>query len=457
MELLYILIALVVGAALAWLLRGYQLLSRFGMSPEEAQSIKKENETLQSQVISLNAKTELLERTREELSAKTERLSSEKDELNKVAARQETELKNIREKLESQKEEVAELHARMTEQFKNLANEILDEKSKKFTDQNRTQIDQILKPLGEKLKDFEKKVEETYEKEMRDKTSLGMQIKQLVELNQKMSEDAQNLTKALKGDAKTQGNWGEVVLERILERSGLTKGQEYETQFSAKGEEGNRLQPDVVIHLPDEKYLVVDAKVSLTAYERYSSSADADGQKQFLREHIQSIKNHVKSLSGKNYASLFEKSPDFVLMFIPIEPAFGLAMINDPSVYNDAFDQKIVIVSPSTLLATLATIKNIWKYEYQNQNAQKIATEGANLYDKFVGFVSDLEEIGARLSKVQESHDNAMNKLSTGRGNLIGRAEKMRGMGLSTKKSLPAHLSDDGEDEEERDFTEEFK
>ncbi len=455
MDVIIGIIALAVGMILGWLMRGFQLISKYGGKPEEVHQIKEslkkselETEKLQERALRLQEDKSHIE---EKLTAATQR----NEKLSTVNATLEADFKNLEKKLTEQKAEIAEMHQRMTEQFKNLANEILDEKSKKFTDQNKTQIGQILTPLGEKIKEFEKKVEETYDKEARDKTSLQEQIKQLSELNKKMTEEAGNLTRALKGDSKTQGNWGEVVLERILERSGLTKGQEYETQFSAKNEEGSQLRPDVVIHLPDEKYLVIDAKVSLTAYERFVSSQDSAEQEMILKQHIASVKAHVKSLSGKRYADLFDTSPDFVLMFIPIEPAFGLAVMHDPQIYHEAFEKGIVIVSPSTLLATMATIRNIWKYEYQNQNAQKIAVEGAKLYDKFVAFVDDLENIGNRIDKVKESHDLAMNKLSTGRGNLIGRAEKMKGLGLSTKKRISEKLLDAAD--EERDFTEEFK
>lgn len=455
MDVIIVIIALAVGIILGFLMRGFQLISQYGSKPEEVHQIKESLKKAELETEKLQERALRLQEDKSHFEEKLSAAAQRNEQLSTVNATLEADFKHIEKKLADQKAEIAEMHQRMTEQFKNLANEILDEKSKKFTDQNKTQIDQILTPLGEKIKEFEKKVEETYDKEARDKTSLQEQIKQLSELNKKMTEEAGNLTRALKGDSKTQGNWGEVVLERILERSGLTKGQEYETQFSAKNEEGNQLRPDVVIHLPDEKYLVIDAKVSLTAYERFVSSQDSGEQEIILKQHIASVKAHVKSLSGKRYADLFNTSPDFVLMFIPIEPAFGLAVMHDPQIYHEAFEKGIVIVSPSTLLATMATIRNIWKYEYQNQNALKIADEGAKLYDKFVAFVDDLENIGNRLDKVKESHDLAMNKLTTGRGNLIGRAEKMKALGLSTKKRISEKLLDTGD--EERDFTEEFK
>jgi DNA recombination protein RmuC len=264
-----------------------------------------------------------------------------------------------------------------------------------------------------------------------------------------MTQEANNLVKALKGQTKTQGNWGEMILERILEKSGLRRDYEFEVQKSMKTEDGRRLQPDVVVKLPDDKNIVIDSKVSLNAYEAFSSAEDEDEQNRALQRHILSIKNHVKELGDKSYEKLYEiNTPDFVLMFIPIEPAFSLALQNEPGLFNDAFEKNIVIVSPSTLLATLATINNVWKQEYQNRNAQEIARQSANLYDKFVGFVDDLQKIGERIQQTQLTYDQAMNKLQTGRGNLIGRVEKLKKLGISPSKQLPGNLLDGEEDEE---------
>jgi DNA recombination protein RmuC len=274
----------------------------------------------------------------------------------------------------------------------------------------------------------------------------------LQEMNQKMSEEAKNLTKALKGDTKQQGNWGEVVLQRILEKSGLRKDHEYEIQKSVQTEEGRRLQPDVIVRLPDEKRLVIDSKVSLKAFERYSSTDDPAEQQLQLKQHIQSLRSHVKNLSGKNYEQIHGfKSPDFVLMFIPIEPAFGAAMQKDPELYNEAFEKNIIIVSPTTLLATLATIENVWKQEYQNRNAMEIAKRGGLLYDKFVGFVDNLEQIGTRIRQTQDSWSSAMKQLSTGSGNLVGQAEKLRKLGANASKTLPQDLVQEENEIEKRD------
>lgn len=432
--------ALIAGLGLSWLLRGYQLRATYGGNPAEIKALRNEYEESKNTISKLEERSEQLEKQNESLQTKNDKLSSRNTELQAAFASLQSDFHHARDKLKEQKTEMENMQQQMREQFKNLANDILEEKTKRFSELNQTEITRILKPLGENIDSFKKRVEETYEKGAIQHATLKEQITSLTDLNKRMSEDANNLTKALKGDAKTQGNWGEVVLERILERSGLRKDFEYETQFSGKTEEGNQLRPDVVIHLPDNKYLVVDAKVSLTAYERLMSADTPEEQEHQAKQHLLSLRTHYKALSEKDYSRLFEHTPDFVLMFIPIEPAFGMAMTHDPNLYNEAFDRNIVLVSPSTLLATMATIKNIWKYEYQNQNALEIAKRGGLLYDKFVGFAEDLEAIGKQLSKTQDIYDSAMGKLSTGKGNLVSRAEKMRELGVDTRKNLPATL-----------------
>ncbi|MFN1834129.1 DNA recombination protein RmuC [Balneola sp. MJW-20] len=367
---------------------------------------------------------------------------SRANELDRELAERNADYRNLQERLDEQKKELNEMQEQLRIQFENLANKILEEKSEKFSKQNREQINQLLNPLGEKLEAFKKKVEETHKDEVEARGSLKQELKQLLELNQKMSEDAKNLTKALKGDSKAQGNWGEVILERILERSGLTKGREYEVQSSVTTEDGKRLQPDVVVHLPDEKFLIVDSKVSLTAYERFSSADSDEEAEAALKQHVSSIRAHVKGLSSKNYQQIHgKKSPDFVLLFIPIEPAFGIALQTDPQLYQDAFDRNIVIVSPSTLLATLATIDSVWKQEYQNKNAMEIADRGGKLYDKFVSFVESMNDIGQRIRQTQDSYDEAMGRLSTGAGNLVRQAEMIRKLGAKASKQLPDELT----------------
>lgn len=349
--------------------------------------------------------------------------------------------RNLKEKLDEQKAEFEELQQKFQTQFENLANRILDEKSKKFTEQNREKIDQILKPLGEKIEEFKKQVSETYEKETRDRVTLKEQISKMAELNQKMTDEAKNLTRALKGDSKKQGNWGEVILQRILEKSGLRKGNEYEIQESHTTDDGRRLQPDVVVYLPDDKRLVIDSKVSLTAFERSVSAEDDRESEVALKSHVQSVRNHVAGLSKKNYQNIYDgNSPDFVLLFIPLEPAFGAALQADSDLYYEAFERNIVIVSPSTLLATLATIETIWKQEYQSKNAMEIANRGGALYDKFVLFVESMQDIGQRIDQTKQSYDQAMGRLTTGSGNVMRQVEILRELGAKVSKKLPSEL-----------------
>ena len=390
---------------------------------------------------SLEERNENLISVNRELEEKVESESRRSAEAEKELAALRIEYRHLQERLTEQKGELENLQNQFRDEFKNLANEILEEKSKKFTEQNREKLDELLKPLGEKISEFQKRVEDNHKEDLKGRGALDQHLKTLQELNQKMSEEAKNLTKALKGDTKQQGNWGEVILMRILEKSGLRKGHEYDTQESTTTEEGKRLQPDVIVHLPDEKRLVIDSKVSLTAYERYTSSEEVADREKTLKQHIQSLRSHVKGLGRKNYAQIHGfKSPDFVLMFIPIEPAFGLAMQYDPDLYNEAFDQNIIIVSPTTLLATLATIDNVWKQEYQNKNAMEIASRGGALYDKFVLFVESLQDIGSRIQQTQKSYDEALNRLSEGSGSLVRQAEMLRELGAKASKKLPGNL-----------------
>jgi DNA recombination protein RmuC len=331
----------------------------------------------------------------------------------------------------------------LTEQFQNLANRIFEERGAKFVAQNQDAMETILKPLRDGLGEFKAKVEAVYDKESKERFSLQSEIKRLVELNSKIGQDAVNLTNALKGQSKTQGNWGELVLERVLEGSGLQKGREYDVQVSVTVEGGGRLQPDVIVRLPEGKNIIVDSKVSLTAYDEYCSS-ETDAQKaDALARHIASVRGHISGLSGKNYQSLYGvKSLDFVLMFMPIEPAFMLAMESDKDLYTDAFQKNIMIVGPWNLLVSLKTIASIWRYEYQNRNAQELARQCAALYDKFVGFVADLEDVGKRLDAARASYDGALGKLSSGKGNLVRQVERIRQLGVKPSKLLPPPLVD---------------
>ena len=346
-------------------------------------------------------------------------------------------------RLKEQKGELGQLQEKFKNDFKVLAQEILEKTGHTFKEQNKEQIGTILAPFKEKLENFEKKVEETYEKGKAETISLKSEVKMLSEQSAKLSKDAENLTKALKSDVKAQGNWGEVILERILEKSGLTKNQEYFIQNSITTEDGKRFQPDVIIKLPEDKNVIVDSKVSLIAYERFSSAENVEEQQGHLKEHIASIKAHVKGLSDKNYQSLYGiDGLDFVLLFIPIEGAFSAAVQYDNTLFQDAFDKNVVIVSTSTLLATLRTIASIWKQEKQTQNAIEIARQGGALYDKFVGLTEDLLNLGKQMDTAKKSYEGAMNKISSGSGNLIKRADDLRKLGLKTSKQIEQKIID---------------
>lgn len=362
-------------------------------------------------------------------------------ELTNENSRIKANFENLQIRLDEQKGEFGRLQAQFTSEFKNLANEIFEEKSRKFTDQNKNNLHQLLQPLGQKLTDFEKKVEQTNKESIERSSALKEQIIGLRQLNDRMTREAENLTKALKGDVKTQGNWGEVILERILEKSGLEKDREYFVQETLHSDEGRRLRPDVIIKLPDNKNLVVDAKVSLVAYERLANAETDEEKEQFTKEHILSIKAHVKGLSEKNYHQLFDGgSLDYVLMFVPIEAAFAMVVQNGGELYNDAHEKSIIIVSPTTLIATLRTVASIWKHEYQNRNALEIARQGGALYDKFKAFVDDLIEVGKSLDKSKGQYEQAMNKLVSGKDNLIRKTERLRELGAKTDKSLNEQL-----------------
>ena len=369
-------------------------------------------------------------------------------ELNKDIATKSANFANLNEKLREQKKDVDNLQEKFRIEFKNLANDILEEKTKKFTEQNKINIDDILKPLSEKIKDFEKKVEDTYDKESKQRFSLKEEIKRLEELNRQVSNDTLNLTKALKGESKTQGNWGEVVLENILERSGLVKDREYFVQQSFTDEKGKRLQPDVVITYPGTRNLVIDSKVSLTAYERYVSAENDTEKESALKEHITSIKNHVSELSQKSYQDIYElKSIDFVMMFLPVEPAYLLAIQKNPELWNYAYDKRILLISPTNLIAALKMVESMWRQEYQSKNVMEIARQSGDLYDKFVGLFDDLVDIGKKLNATKTSYDASMNKLYSGKGNLIKRVERIKILGAKTSKELPKNLIDRMEDE----------
>ncbi len=370
-----------------------------------------------------------------------ETIRSDKESLAIQLSKKETDFDNLWERNKEQKQEVEQLQEKFTKEFENLANKILEEKTTKFTEQNKENLKNILSPLQDKIQLFEKKVEDTHKESIDYHAALRQQILGLREMNEQMSKETINLTKALKGDSKMQGNWGELVLERVLEKSGLEKDREYFVQQSFVTEEGNRVFPDVVINLPDGKKMIVDSKVTLTAYERYINEEDDIVKSQHLKEHVISINRHVEQLGNKNYQDLYQmESPDFVLLFIPIESAFAIALNEDTSLYNKAFEKNIVIVTPSTLLATLRTIDSMWTNQKQQENALEIARQAGALYDKFEGLVADLLKIGKKMDEAKIEYQGAMNKLVDGKGNLITSVEKLKKMGAKAKKSLPENI-----------------
>lgn len=418
---------------------------------ELKQSLSKESElrsTVSNQLAEVstqaNERGKRLEELKNELNALKEKnqdleqqISVKKISLADMEARVTEERKQMGEKLGL----LSEAKEQMKSDFQNLANQILEEKTQKFTEQNKEKLDGILMPLREQLGEFKKKVEDVYVNESKDREALSEHIKILTALNQQVSKDTDNLTRALKGESKTQGNWGEMILERALELSGLKKGSEYDTQVSITDEEGKRQQPDVIVHLPEGRDIVVDSKVSLTAYESAVSAADDQLREESVAAHLGSVRNHIEQLSGKAYDKLLNiKSLDYVLMFMPIEAAFVAAISKDPGLFEYAYRKKIILVSPSTLMVTLRTIQNLWHSEYQNRNTQEIVRKAADLYDKFAGFVDILEEVKKAIGTASLKCENAVNHLSVGRGNIVGRIEAFKRMGVNPKKALPLQM-----------------
>ncbi|MBD0832287.1 DNA recombination protein RmuC [Aestuariibaculum sediminum] len=403
------------------------------------QDIAKQTEIFNKQAAEFKETISKIEHEREDI-------RREKEFLNSELAIKNTEFENLKLKNEEQKGEVEKLQEKFSKEFENLANKILDEKSEKFTIQNKENLQHILNPLQEKIQGFEKKVEDSQKESISMHSALKEQLLGLKDLNQQMTKEATNLTRALKGDSKMQGNWGELVLERVLEKSGLEKDREYFVQQNFTLDTGARVLPDVVLHLPDNKKMIIDSKVSLVDYERYVN-ADDDEKQLFLKSHINSIKKHVDQLSEKNYQDLYDiESPDFVLMFIPIEPAFAVVVNEDSSIYNKAFEKNIVIVTPSTLLATLRTVDTMWNNEKQQQNAIEIATQAGRLYDSFVNLTEELIKVGNQIGTVQKSYESAMVKL-TGKGNLVRRVENLKKLGAKATKQQNEKLLKRAEEE----------
>jgi DNA recombination protein RmuC len=414
---------------------------------DEISDLGQANAAKQADLAGLRREVELLRQGREDAQDAAQGWSLERAgkeaELRRLDAHCASLAAELREQQESHQQRLADLQGSRDElraQFAELAGKIFEEREQRFAETSQQQLGQLLNPLKERIQSFEKRVEESYQQEARERFSLGKELERLQQLNQRLSDEATNLTRALKGQ-KTQGNWGELILERVLEHAGLEKGREYQTQVSLKGPDGERFQPDVLIMLPGDKQVVVDAKVSLTAYQQYVSADDEVIGQLALKQHVLSIRNHVKGLSGKDYKRLEGlHSLDFVLLFVPIEAAFSAALQVEPNLFQEAFDRNIVIVSPTTLLATLRVIDSLWKQERQSQNAREIAERAGWLYDKFVLFIQDLDEVGNRLQQLDKAYAAARNKLTDGRGNLVSRSEQLKLLGARASKSLPAEL-----------------
>jgi DNA recombination protein RmuC len=405
---------------------------------------EKRNSTSEKQIALLLQKEELLNNEFSKLEKKSKEWASEKVDLSKELIQAETNLNNLEEKLQTQSKELEKTQLKFQKEFQLIADKIVKENSNELSQTHQKELNQLLQPLKEKIKSFEENIEKKYIDEIKERTDLKSELSKLLELNSTLNTQAQNLTTALKGDNKTQGNWGEMILERILESSGLQKGIEYETQVSDTNSENKRIQPDVIIKLPENKHLVIDAKVSLVSYEQFNSTREDEERGKHLKAHLLSIRSHIKNLSDKNYQSgVSLQSPDFVLLFMPIEAAFSLALQHDHQLFQYAWERKVVLVSPTTLLASLRTISSVWKNERQTKNAQDIAEKAGNLYDKFVGFIKNMESIDKSLKDAQNHYNDAFNKLSTGRGNLVNRAEKLKELGAKASKSLPNKLLDD--------------
>jgi len=441
MDLLTILIALGAGVIVTWLfLRGET--NRLRTGNEALQNGLRSEAERRSAAEEKNSRLPDLEKTVAAKEAIIGRLLEEHTELKTKVSELETRMAEERKRAEEKLEILEKAREQLKMEFQNIANRIFEDKSKQFTDQSKTSIDSLLGPVKEQLKEFRKKIEDVYDKESKDRVSLFHEINHLKELNQQISTDAVNLAKALKGQSKAQGAWGEMILERLLEESGLRKGHEYETQESFADQDGRQKRPDVIIRLPNSKDVIIDAKVSLTAYEKYSSAESEEERAQHLKLHITSVRSHLKLLSEKSYADLEGvRSLDFVLMFLPIEGAFMAALNADPGLFNEAFEKKIMIVCPSTLLATLRTINNIWRSEDQNRNALTIARQAGDLCDKFVLFVESLDDVGDKLGKAQVAYEKARAQLKTGRGNLISRTERLKKLGAKASKTLPGDLA----------------
>lgn len=448
MEFLYLAAGLVLGFVIGFLIK--KLQSKNGADDATAVELQQNIANLTAENGHLKGRIDSSIEAFRKMEVKNADLEQKNSDLIAENAQLKNAFQNMEQKLKEQKDEMTNLQEKFTTEFSLIANKLLKQNATDFAQANEKRLSEILTPLKDNIKQFEKKVDDTYEKELKDRTSLIEQIKSLEKLNLQMSEEAQNLTKALKGDNKAQGNWGELILEKVLESSGLVKDVEYATQYSTITDEGNRVQPDVIINLPEEKHIIVDSKVSLVAYQNYINAENDAERDVHLKNHVLSVKTHIKGLSEKHYVTAKGiDTPDFVLLFMPIESSFGLAMKADNELYQYAWDRKVVIVTPSTLLATLRTVASLWKQEKQTANAIEIARQAGALHDKFVGFLEDMEKIKRGIDSSSDAYEKAFNKLKSGRGNLIDATKKLESLGAKTKKQYPdSYLPENLDDEE---------
>ena len=439
-DLLWLVITLIIGFLLGVLpavLLAKQRLESARQDGRQERAI--ELATLEERLLSRDARLQRCEAEGEEKTARLDALTQLRTDLERDKSRLSAALQEQAKSADEKLQLLNDARQALQTQFENLANQIFETKTRSFAEQSRASLDTILTPFKEKISAFEKQVQDAYASEGKERHSLIKEVQRLQELNQKLGEDAENLTKALKGDTRAQGTWGEIILERILEESGLRKGIEYDSQGGFRDSDGKLLKPDVIVHLPEDKEIIIDSKVSLIAYERYVRADKDPEREKAVKEHLASINAHLKGLESKRYDELpGVKSLDFVLMFIPVESAFMLAIEKDGEIFRKAFEKSIMIVSPSTLLVTLRTIQNIWRYEHQNKNALEIADKAGALYDKFVGFVHDLERIGDQIENTRKTYDGAHNKLVSGKGNLVARAQSLIDLGVKSRKQLPA-------------------
>lgn len=440
-QLIYLIVGIIVGAVAAFYMAKFKFQADFQAAQKDLISTKNLDEKYVLRELYEDVKTQIIVLKREliDYHKDYERVS------NALAAKEQF-AENLHQKLREQKVELEETQQRLTIEFENIANKLLEEKSQKFTTQNQENLNTVLQPLKEKIKEFEERVERTYIDETKDRISLKEEIVKLRELNMQLSSDASQLASALKGDSKTQGDWGEYRLEMLLERAGLSKDIHFKTQLNFKDEDGKDKRPDFIINLPEDKQLVIDSKVSLTAYESYYNAKNEEDRNHYLKAHIASIRKHLKDLNGKKYEQLYQiNTPDYLIMFVPIEPAFAIAVQEDKNLFLEALDKNIVIVTTSTLLATMRTVAYIWKQENQKSHVLEIAKQSGLLYDKFCLFVDDLQEIGKRLDNAQVAYQGAMNKLTESKkfgDTLVGRAERIKALGANASKSLPKELLD---------------